>query len=110
MATTDRVFTGVTSTGAFDRWVRLKLVPFLMPLLFKFTAVKHLMFRTVSQAAVNYRSSDLSEGRAGDVHGGDRLPWVKADLNGAGDNFAPLRSLDWQLHVYGDALPGNQAL
>jgi hypothetical protein len=37
------------------------------------------------------------------VQGGDRLPWVKADVNGTGpDNFAPLRSMDWQVHVYGD--------
>ncbi len=110
VATTDRVFTGVTSTGAFDRWVRLKIVPFLMPLLFKFKAVRHLMFRTVSQAVVNYRGSSLSVGRAGDVHGGDRLPWVKMDSNGAGDNYAPLTSLDWQIHVYGDAPPEIQAM
>jgi hypothetical protein len=37
------------------------------------------------------------------VHGGDRLPWVET---GPGcDNFAPLTSLSWQLHVYGDARP-----
>jgi hypothetical protein len=68
------------------------------------------MFRTISQTAVNYRGSSLSEGRAGTIHGGDRLPWVQADVNGPGeDNFTPLRSLDWQVHVYGDAAPGIQA-
>jgi 2-polyprenyl-6-methoxyphenol hydroxylase-like FAD-dependent oxidoreductase len=108
--TTDRVFTGVTSAGAMDRWVRLHLVPFLLPTLFKFKAVRHLMFRTVSQAVVNYRGSSLSEGRAGEVHGGDRLPWVKAELNGGDDNFAPLTSLDWQVHVYGIAAPEVQAV
>ena len=101
--TTDQVFTGVTSARAFDRRVRLNLVPLLMPFLFKFAAVRHFMFRAVSQAAVNYRGSSLSAGRAGAVHGGDRLPWVKPDLKQAGDNFAPLASLDWQVHVYGDA-------
>src|SRR5215469_3467064 len=40
-----------------------------------------------------------SEGKAGEVHGGDRLPWVRM---GADDNFAPLRSLEWQVHVYGE--------
>jgi 2-polyprenyl-6-methoxyphenol hydroxylase-like FAD-dependent oxidoreductase len=101
--TTDRVFTGVTSSRSIDRRVRLNIVPFLLPFLFKFSAVRHFMFRTVSQAAVNYRGSSLSEGRAGKIHGGDRLPWVKAELNRAGDNFAPLTSLDWQVHVYGAA-------
>ena len=60
------------------------------------------MFRTVSQTAVNYRQSSLSEGRAGAVHGGDRLPWVKSELNG-GDNFEALTSLTWQVHIYGEA-------
>jgi hypothetical protein len=80
----------------------LDLVPILLPPLFKFAAVRRLMFRTVSQTAVNYRGSTLSEGRAGTVHGGDRLPWVTEDGVDQ-DNFAPLTSMDWQVHVYGDA-------
>ena len=49
-------------------------------------------------------------GRAGRVAAGDRLPWVRSG-NGDGpdgDNFAPLRSMDWQLHVYGVASPALQ--
>jgi hypothetical protein len=110
VATTDRIFAGVTSSKAFDRRLRLDIVPFLMPLLFKFAPVRHIMFRAFSQAAVNYRGSSLSAGRAGAVHGGDRLPWVKADLNGFADNFAPLTSLDWQVHIYGTAAPEIQAV
>jgi 2-polyprenyl-6-methoxyphenol hydroxylase-like FAD-dependent oxidoreductase len=110
VATTDRAFTGVTSPGAIARRVRLDVVPRLIPLLFRFAAVRRLMFRTVSQTAVNYRGSSVSEGRAGGVHGGDRLPWVKAHSNGDEDNFARLASLDWQLHVYGEASPGIRAV
>jgi hypothetical protein len=36
------------------------------------------------------------------VHGGDRLPWVPNASATGSDNFAPLTSLDWQVHVYGD--------
>ena len=108
--TTDRVFKGVTSSSVMDRRVRLNLVPLLLPPLFKFAAVRRFMFRAVSQAVVNYRGSSLSEGRAGAIRGGDRLPWVKAELNGFGDNFAPLTSLDWQAHVYGDAAPEIRAV
>jgi hypothetical protein len=110
VATTDRVFAGVTSSGAFARLVRLNIVPFLMPLFFKSATVRHSLFRAFSQAAVNYRGSSLSAGRAGGVHGGDRLPWVKVALNGFADNFAPLASLDWQLHVYGQAAPEIQVV
>ncbi len=74
VATTDQAFTAVTSNTATARLVRLRIVPLLLPLLFKFAAFRRIMFRTVSQTAVNYRESSLSEGHAGEVHGGDRLP------------------------------------
>jgi hypothetical protein len=77
-------------------------VPRIMPPLFARQAVRRFMFRTISQTAINYRHSSLSEGRAGSVRGGDRLPWVPADQPGR-DNFAPLEALDWQVHVYGDS-------
>jgi 2-polyprenyl-6-methoxyphenol hydroxylase-like FAD-dependent oxidoreductase len=103
VATTDRAFTGVTSSSGFARLVRLHLVPLVLPLLFHFPSFRRFMFRTVSQTEVNYRESSLSEGRAGSVHGGSRLPWVADQPNG-GDlgNFTPLKSLVWQVHVYGD--------
>jgi len=106
--TTDRAFTSVTSRSALARFVRLKVVPAVLPRLVAFSAVRRAMFRTVSQTAINYRGSSLSAGSAGDVHGGDRLPWVKAVA--AGDNFAPLKSLDWQVHVYGDGTSALRAL
>jgi len=108
--TTDKVFTGVTSQRPFDRWARRNLVPFVLPRVLKIAAVRQFLFRVISQVAVSYRKSSLSEGRAGAVHGGDRLPWVKPALDGVGDNFTPLTSLDWQIHVYGDASPEIQAV
>ena len=102
VATTDQVFTGVTSDGAIARRVRLNIVPAVAPALFALRATRRFMFRTISQTAVHYRGSSLSEGRAGNVHGGDRLPWVPANPHDR-DNFTPLTSLVWQVHVYGDA-------
>jgi hypothetical protein len=111
VATTDRAFTGVTSSGAIARLMRLRIAPLLAPLIFAFRTMRRFMFRTVSQTVVNYRGSSLSEGRAGPVHGGDRLPWVKMDGNNeCKDNFASLTSLDWQMHVYGEATPQMRAL
>jgi 2-polyprenyl-6-methoxyphenol hydroxylase-like FAD-dependent oxidoreductase len=111
VATTDRAFTGVTSSGVIARLMRLRVAPLLAPLIFASRAMRRTMFRTVSQTGVNYRGSSLSEGRAGPVHGGDRLPWVKMGGGGEGtDNFGPLTSLDWQMHVYGEAMPPMRAL
>jgi hypothetical protein len=56
------------------------------------------MFRTVSQTMLNYRDGPLSEGKAGRVCGGDRLPWAPA--HGV-DNYDSLSAITWQVHVYG---------
>jgi hypothetical protein len=73
---------------------------YVFPILTSFRAVRRLMFRTISQIQVNYRGGPLSVGRTGCVHAGARLPWVEPV-----DNFAPLASLDWQVHVYGEPTP-----
>ena len=77
-----------------------------MSALFRLPAARRMLFRIVSQIAVQYRADALSAGRAGGVHGGDRLPWVQP-RPGEPDNFAPLASLRWQIHVYGAAAPGQ---
>src|SRR6202171_3513796 len=107
VATTDRAFQLVTSDGRLARFVRLHVVPRVLPALATLNATRRFMFRTVSQTAINYRPSNLSVGVAGKIHGGDRLPWVKLDPSSAAgrDNFAPLTSTDWQLPGYGDVTP-----
>jgi 2-polyprenyl-6-methoxyphenol hydroxylase-like FAD-dependent oxidoreductase len=103
VATTDRGFTLVTKPGRVAQFVRTRLVPFIAPLLFRLPPVRRFLFRTVSQIGVNYRGSPLSAGAAGGVRGGDRLPWVEVEPGK--DNFAPLASLRWQVHVYGEPRP-----
>ncbi len=109
VATTDRIFTFATRRGPVARWVRTRVVPSLGATLLRLRPVRQFMFRTVSQLGVNYRISLLSVGKAGSVRGGDRLPWVQLTPDGA-DNFVPLRSLEWQVHVYGDPRPGLAGL
>jgi len=108
VATTDRAFTVVTKRGGLARWVRTRLVPLITPVLFRLTAVRRFFFRTVSQIGVNYRHSPLSTGATGAVRGGDRLPWVETAPGQ--DNFAPLASLCWQVHVYGEPRSGVAAI
>jgi hypothetical protein len=105
VATTDRAFTVVTSTGRLARFLRKFVAQRLLPALFRIARVRRFMFHTVSQIAINYRDSTLSEGTAGRIAAGDRLPWVPFG-SAAGlpaDNFVPLESLAWQVHVYGDS-------
>jgi 2-polyprenyl-6-methoxyphenol hydroxylase-like FAD-dependent oxidoreductase len=104
VATTDRAFAVVTKQGRVAQWVRTRLVPLIIPLLFRLPPMRRFLFRTVSQITISYRNSPLSEGVAGGVCGGDRLPWVPTGPEA--DNFAPLAALTWQVHVYGEARPG----
>lgn len=96
--TTDRAFKLMVGSNTTSQLFRSVLLPHLAPFAFGFSAFRRAAFRTVSQTKISYRESALSEGVAGEVHGGDRLPWV-GDL----DNFAPLASFDWQIHCYGEA-------
>ncbi|HEX4445736.1 MAG TPA: FAD-dependent monooxygenase [Polyangiaceae bacterium] len=98
--TTDRAFELVTAEGGLARHVRDDVVPPLLAAGFRFPAARRRLFDTVSQIKVEYRASAFNEGREGAVHGGDRLPWVPAE---ASDNFRALASIDWQVHVYGEA-------
>jgi hypothetical protein len=108
VATTDRAFRIVTSEGPVARFVRLHIVPCLLPALFQSNSVRRFMFLTISQTAVHYHANSLSEGIAGRIRGGDRLPWIEFDgtADRRTDNFMPLTSLDWQVHVYGEPRPG----
>jgi len=100
VATTDRVFTFATAQGRVADVLRTRLAPALFARVLSLESVREYLFRTVSQVMVNYRGSPLSAGGAGEVHGGDRLPWVAQDGR---DNYTSLAAIIWQAHVYGEA-------
>ncbi|MEK1855459.1 MAG: FAD-dependent monooxygenase, partial [Phyllobacterium sp.] len=98
VATTDRGFTLATAEGRMADFIRTRIVPLVVPTLFKFDAARDYMFGAVSQIVIAYRNSAISEGKAGGVSGGDRLPWARTPNS---DNFAALQTIAWQIHVYG---------
>jgi 2-polyprenyl-6-methoxyphenol hydroxylase-like FAD-dependent oxidoreductase len=98
--TTDRVFMLATAEGKLAEIIRTRIAPIIFPALASFEFFREFLFRTVSQVTINYRSCALNEGRAGDVCGGDRLPWVMFE---GLDNYDPLNAIAWQAHVYGSA-------
>jgi 2-polyprenyl-6-methoxyphenol hydroxylase-like FAD-dependent oxidoreductase len=100
--TTDRAFRLVTSTSPMAGFFRRHIMPRVMALMLKTRRGGAKLFTMVSQIGIRYRKSPISEGAVGDVRGGDRLPYL---AGATADNFAPLDSLDWQIHVYGDVNP-----
>jgi 2-polyprenyl-6-methoxyphenol hydroxylase-like FAD-dependent oxidoreductase len=109
VATTDRVFMAASSESRLADIVRTELLPRLLPPVLHTRFGQHLAFAALSQTGIEYRDSPWSEGRAGSIHAGDRLPWVAPARTGDRDNFTPLESLDWQLHVYGAPGPEIRA-
>ncbi len=99
VASTDRLFTFASSEGPVADLMRTRLFPIIAPAALALEPLREFMFRTISQITLNYRGMPLSEGAAGQVRGGDRLPWAPT---GDTDNFGPLAAIEWQVHVYGE--------
>ncbi len=104
VATTDRAFRVIAGRTVWAALARQGFFLGIAPTLMRFRAIRRALFRLVSQIEIDYRSSPLSSGKAGKIQGGDRIPWVATDR---ADNFDPLKTLAWQIHVYGAA---NDAL
>jgi 2-polyprenyl-6-methoxyphenol hydroxylase-like FAD-dependent oxidoreductase len=99
---TDQAFRLVSGRSLLSRIWRRFIMPHVAARMLKTKRGSRFFFGLISQTRINYRASAISAGGAGEVKGGDRLPWVEF---GSGDNFETLKSLDWQVHVYGEADP-----
>lgn len=100
VATTDRAFQVIAGRNWLGALFRSGVLPRWSMVMLRMQRALRLLFRTVSQIQIRYREGPLSAGVAGDVRGGDRLPWVDGL-----DVFEPLKTLDWQIHVHGEASP-----
>jgi len=76
VSTTDRAFTGLVGEGVAGEFTRKSVAPLVFGVATRFSLGRHAIFRTISQCAFTIQTVPLSQGVAGDVHGGDRLPWT----------------------------------
>ncbi|RYG22230.1 FAD-dependent oxidoreductase [bacterium] len=74
VATTDRAFEMVVRQTPFARFVRTRLIPLVLPFVFRLGFAQRRAFGTVSQTGIDYRKSPLSVGKSGRFVAGDRLP------------------------------------
>jgi 2-polyprenyl-6-methoxyphenol hydroxylase-like FAD-dependent oxidoreductase len=99
VATTDRAFTVVTAEGRVANLLRTRIAPLVLSAFTHIDRAREFLYRTVSQLSLNYSDGPLAEGSAGDVRGGERLPWIDGP---GGGNFRTLREMRWRVHVYGE--------
>ncbi|MFK0692716.1 FAD-dependent monooxygenase [Mesorhizobium sp. IMUNJ 23033] len=104
---TDKVFRVATSRSRLVGLFRRYLMPKILRVVLGTAAGSRAFFGMISQTRIQYRASAISSGKAGAIHGGDRLPYV---ATASGDNFESLHLLDWQVHVYGEANAAFQAM
>lgn len=110
VASTDRGFSLVSAEGPLADLLRTRLVPVVLPAAAKVEAWREFVFRTVSQITLNYRDKPISQGQAGEVQGGDRLPWAPPSAAWGGrDNYGSMAHMGWQVHVYGEPKAGLAA-
>ncbi|KAI2786574.1 hypothetical protein POX_g08960 [Penicillium oxalicum] len=98
---TDQGFTTLTSSSYLAHMMRNWIIPYVAPFVMRLQRVRNEAFKRGSQLVCSYRGNSTLNQR-GDasaiIQPGDRLPWVKTNTC---DNFSSLKSLSWQVHVYG---------
>ena len=78
--TTDRFFNLAANPNPFFVFVRLYIFPYIANLAFSLNAVKRFVFPRISQIAINYRKSSLSQNNGSfKVKAGDRMPWFEVE-------------------------------
>lgn len=78
--TTDRFFGLAAGPDPFLAFVRIYIFPYVANLAFSLNVVKRFIFPRISQIAINYRRSSLSESHGNfAVRAGDRMPWFTVE-------------------------------
>ena len=76
LRTTDRMFDIMSGTNPFPNFLRLRLLPVLLPWIAKSKAVKKQIFPLLSQIGIAYPNSALTlKSSVGKVKAGDRMPY-----------------------------------
>lgn len=90
LKTTDSFFNLAASPEPVMAFLRMHVFPYLAGAAFSLDAVKKFVFPRISQIAINYRHSPLSDhdGDGGfDVKAGDRMPYFTTDGESVYDNL-----------------------
>jgi len=105
---TDTAFRLIATRSKFGSFIRTYIFPKIFEGLTQTRIFTRFAIRVLSQIRIHYRESSLSKNDSSlalKLQAGDRLPWIET-----ADNFLPLKSMDWQIHVYGNPAPELSSL
>jgi len=115
--TTDRAFRIVVSDSRVAGLLRTKVVATIASVAMRVESIQKTAFGIISQTAIHYRESPLSESAdrlpSGAPQAGDRFPWLKVKLAPTGaveDLFEALDDTRFNLLVIGQPAPPADAL
>jgi 2-polyprenyl-6-methoxyphenol hydroxylase-like FAD-dependent oxidoreductase len=95
LKTTDRMFSVMIGSSRFFGFVKLHILPRILPLISRSKKLRTKVFAAVSQIKISYTDSSLSLGIAGRLKAGERLPWFQIEQNG---QLSSIFSLVRELH------------
>jgi len=108
LETTDQAFQFIVSEGFLGAVFRTKLIARVAAVAMRFEAVRRFAFRTISQLAIAYPQSALSQTLAGlpehAPKAGDRFPWLQLKTGaegGARDLYREMDDTRFQLLLFG---------
>ena len=99
----DRLFQFIIQRNAFGWILRNFLVPYILPFVVNWFNLRTFLYGMVSQIAIEYGPSPLSQSNSNKRLQGCRLPWIERPSGAAGkdDNHSLLDGTGWQGHVFG---------
>lgn len=116
------MFQWVTSPSYLSKGLRAILVPYILPLIVRYSNIAPQLYGRTAQLAISYEACDLSvdagvaqEADTSALKAGQRLPWLENvttsdSLETLATNFDTLKSIQWQGHVFGEADWARQVL
>lgn len=83
LKTTDRMFNIMAQNKKLNVFLRMYVLPAVVPSLMKLSVIRNTFFRLISQTEISYEASSLSHGKAYHIKAGMRFPYVQLTIDGA---------------------------
>ena len=112
VSTNDKLFQFIIQQGTVGWLLRNIFMPYIIPFVANVLNLRTVMFGKISQTAIEYGPSTLSQSNTSKALQGHRLPWLERPLGAADeiDNHSLLDGNSWQAHAFGTIASAAQQI